>query len=399
MRFSKNGEELVLYFEGRIDSGNAAKIEAEAMSILTAEAHSAVAVDAAKLEYISSAGLRVILKIAKGNKNTRIINVSAEVYEVLEITGFSEMLPVERALRELSLEGCPVIGQGSVGTIYRYDADTVVKCYREGTSLEDLKAEQERSRLALVKGVPTSITFDIVRVGDLYATVYELVNSCSMGHRVHDDPACYPEMAVHFGKVLREIHAIEAAELPIPTVEAVYRRAHKNLTPFYSDEENAIVASWLDAMPRDTKFIHGDFHTKNIMMQGDEPLLIDMGDISIGHPLSDIATAWFVLLWIEPDLSEKSSGIPRAVAGDFFDIFLRTYFETEDETALAELKTVINAMADLRAAIIYGIDFTRPVEAVRRRTNEVRQKAFPHAAETLENIRRAKEVYDRYFPG
>ena len=55
-----------------------------------------VVFDAEDLEYISSAGLRVLLHVRKNNPEMKIINVSSEVYEVFEVTGFSQMLSIER---------------------------------------------------------------------------------------------------------------------------------------------------------------------------------------------------------------------------------------------------------------------------------------------------------------
>ena len=55
--------------------------------------------DAEKLEYISSAGLRVILRLRKQEPELAIVNASPEVYEIFEMTGFTEMMPVSRAYR------------------------------------------------------------------------------------------------------------------------------------------------------------------------------------------------------------------------------------------------------------------------------------------------------------
>ena len=54
-----------------------------------------VVVDAENLEYISSAGLRVVLKLRKEEPKLAIINVAADVYEVFDMTGFSRILTIE----------------------------------------------------------------------------------------------------------------------------------------------------------------------------------------------------------------------------------------------------------------------------------------------------------------
>ena len=59
-----------------------------------------------RLEYISSAGLRVLMKLRKkAGKALPVLNVSPEVFEVFEMTGFTELLDVKKRLREIAVEG------------------------------------------------------------------------------------------------------------------------------------------------------------------------------------------------------------------------------------------------------------------------------------------------------
>jgi len=389
-------DNLTLFFEGRIDSGNAPQVEAEVMAAMDAARFSAATIDAENLEYISSAGLRVVLKIGKRNAGLKIVNASSEVYDIFQMTGFTEMFPVERALRKFSVEGCPVVGQGAIGTLYQYDEDTLIKVYREGSSLEDLRQEQDRSRMALVMGVPTRISFDIVRVGNCYASIYEMINSCSVGRMIQNNPDCAGEMAVVFGQVLRQIHAIDAASLQIPRKEDVYRNAAKVIAKYYTAEEAEAILGWVDAMPRGTAFIHGDYHPKNIMIQDGEPLLIDMGDIGIGHPLYDLAAAYFVILWMPAEFAEQRSGVPRAMAKSFWDIFMKTYFATEDAAKLARLEEVIANAALVRAAILHGTANTFPQKFIDLRVQEMRELALPKRDEILQSLSGAQELFAEF---
>lgn len=92
----KNTETKTLALIGRLDTVTAPELEAEISAILpTAES---LVLDMEKLEYISSAGLRVILKTQKAlaqKAGLKLINVSDDVREVFEITGFSDFLTIE----------------------------------------------------------------------------------------------------------------------------------------------------------------------------------------------------------------------------------------------------------------------------------------------------------------
>ena len=67
-----------------------------------------------------------------------------------------------------------MLGRGSNGTIYRISEDTVVKVYPRGDALSDIRHEREMVRRALVLGIPTAISYDVVSVGDGYGAVFEL---------------------------------------------------------------------------------------------------------------------------------------------------------------------------------------------------------------------------------
>ena len=138
-------EENVLYLElnGRIDSSNAEQAEELIKAIREAHPDLRSVLDAEHLEYLSSAGLRVVLRMRKDVEDLRIINVSTEVYEILDMTGFTDMITVEKAFRRLSLEGCELIAKGANGAVYRYDPETIVKIYHNGASLEEIRLEKE----------------------------------------------------------------------------------------------------------------------------------------------------------------------------------------------------------------------------------------------------------------
>ena len=118
MNTTENNGRLIIALEGRIDTNNAPDIEKEIVEIYDANADKEIAFDAEKLEYISSAGLRVLMKIRKkANKALDVLNVSKDVYEIFDTTGITELLNIKKTLREVSVEGCEVIGQGANGTI------------------------------------------------------------------------------------------------------------------------------------------------------------------------------------------------------------------------------------------------------------------------------------------
>ena len=91
-----NGNALSVILEGRLDTTTAPQLEAQLQDSLSGVTD--LKFDLAKLEYISSAGLRVLLSSQKimNKQGTMVIsNASPEVKEIFDVTGFSDILTIE----------------------------------------------------------------------------------------------------------------------------------------------------------------------------------------------------------------------------------------------------------------------------------------------------------------
>ena len=92
----KKGDALTVTLEGRLDTTTAPALENTLKDSL--DGVNELTLDFAELEYISSAGLRVLLsaqKIMNRQGSMKLKNVSEIIMEILEVTGFSEILTVE----------------------------------------------------------------------------------------------------------------------------------------------------------------------------------------------------------------------------------------------------------------------------------------------------------------
>lgn len=92
---TKNGNELTLALEGRLDTVTAPELEAELKASL--DGAESLVLDFSKLDYISSAGLRVLLsahKVMAGKGGMKVTHVNEIVAEVFEVTGFADILNI-----------------------------------------------------------------------------------------------------------------------------------------------------------------------------------------------------------------------------------------------------------------------------------------------------------------
>ena len=91
-----NGTVIAFSLEGRLDTTTAPELEAELKGSL--EGATSLTLDLEKLEYISSAGLRVLLaaqRIMNQQGEMKVAHVSETVMEIFEVTGFSDILTIE----------------------------------------------------------------------------------------------------------------------------------------------------------------------------------------------------------------------------------------------------------------------------------------------------------------
>ncbi|MCQ2454807.1 MAG: anti-sigma factor antagonist [Clostridia bacterium] len=331
------GKVLFIILKGRIDSQNAADVENKITTIKGENNFEDIIIDAESLEYISSAGLRIILRLRKEYPNIKIINVSSDVYEIFDMTGFTEMIKLEKAYRKLSVDGCEIIGRGANGEVYRLDPDTIIKVYLNPDSLDDIHRERELARRAFVLGIPTAIPYDVVKVGNSYGSVFELLNAQSFSKIINADPSKIDEVVKMFVDLLKKIHSTEVLPEDMPDMKAVALDWADFLKDYLPSDKWQKLYNLIKAVPESNMMMHGDYHTKNVMLQNGEVLLIDMDTLCHGYPIFEFASifnAYIGFNKLQEDNAPSFLGIPDELLVPFWEKTITAYFETDDKEYL-----------------------------------------------------------------
>lgn len=353
-----------IILDGRIDSTNASLAEKQIFEGINAGSEKII-IDAENLEFISSAGLRVILKLRKAYKDIEIVGVSPDVYDVFEMTGFTEMINVQKGYRKLSVDGCEVLGEGSNGVVYRYDPEIVVKVYRNANALNEIKRERQLARTALILGIPTAIPFDVVRVGDSYGSVFELLNAKSFSKLIAAEPENKDKYITEFVDLLKRIHSTEVSPEDMEDMKAVAIGWAEFLADYLPREQSDKLLALIRAVPDRHTMIHGDYHTNNVEMQNGEVLLIDMDTLSYGHPVFELASMFLGFVGfgeLNPASVEKFMKLPYETTKYIWHKSLSLYLETDDEERMNEVaeKAMIVGYARLMRRTIKRIGFDDP---------------------------------------
>ena len=362
---------LYIDIEGRIDATNATETEEKIFSIKNDNPEKHIVLDADKLEYISSAGLRVILRLRKEEPKLAIINVAADVYEVFDMTGFTDMVTIEKAYQRMSVEGCEFIAKGANGAVYRYDDETILKTYFAKDALPEIKQERENARKAFVLGINTAIPYGIVRVGDGYGTVTELLNAVSVTKLIRNNPDDLSEAAKYYIDMLKNIHATEVEDDDVPDMKETALAWADFVAKHIPEEQGKKLRALIEAVPKQNTLMHGDYHTNNIMVQNGEPLLIDMDTLCMGHPVFELGSMFNAFLGyseLDHQVTMNFYGYPHESAEKFWDMALKMYLGTEDEAvcqSVAEKAMIIGYTRMLRRAIRRPEEAESPAKIVR----------------------------------
>lgn len=341
--------EKLITLSGKIDSSNAHEEELRITNELDGF-KGKIIIDVKDLKYISSAGLRVILKIKKMYKNTKIINCNSEVYEIFEMTGFTQMMYIKKAIKSISIDGCEIIDEGAYGIIYRIDSDTIVKVYKNPNSFEEIIKEKENAKKAFILGIPTAISYDIVRVGDLYGSVFEMLDAKTYAVLLREGEDI-DKLVKESVDILKLIHNTESIDNDLPSKRDEAIKWAKFCIDYLPKDIGKKLLKMIKDIPEVNTIIHGDFHIKNIMHLKNESLLIDMETISTGHPILELACSYSIYEGFEcldSKNPEKFLGIPRKQCREFFELTLKYYFDKLNDKEIDDIKKMIRIICYMR---------------------------------------------------
>ena len=332
---------LTIFLEGNVDTTNADQVGKDIDDIRAQYPDGGLVLDLDKLKYISSAGLRQILRLKKKEADYKIINCSSEIYDIFDMTGFAEIMDIQKGYRKMSVDGCEKIGEGSNGIVYRLNPDTIIKVYKNSDALDDIKRERELAKTALVLGINTAIPFDVVKVGDMYGSVFELLSAKSLTKLIVADPDNKDKYVKVFADMLKEIHNTTVKPGTLPEVKKTALSWVEWLKEYIPAETYDKLYKLVDAVPHSDNMLHGDYHTNNVHYANNEAILIDMDTLSVGHPVFEFASIYLAYRGYGAVDHSKVSEFMKLdwdTAGYVWDKLVDLYFEDKDEAFKESVK-------------------------------------------------------------
>lgn len=337
MEHKLNEGVLTIALAGELNSYNSANIEKEIEEIISQNQFDKLVLDFERIIYVSSAGLRIVLKLKQKYKNISVINVSLEVYDVFQMTGFTNIMEIKKAIKEIYIDGAEVIGTGYFSTVYRVDKDTIVKVFNITSDPDQIERELKLAKEAFILGIPTAISFDIVKVKDKLGVRFEMLDCMSLKECVVKHPEKIHEYLVKYAELLKTINTTECFNPEIPLIKQKYLRSVEILKDCLDEKHYLKAKKLIEGIEDRQTFVHGDCHFKNIMVQNDEFILIDMDTLSIGHPIFELALIYAPYCAFnedDPGNSEKFFGVKDEEARALFFALINEYYhkKVDDDT-------------------------------------------------------------------
>lgn len=273
--------------EGRLTSEGAKNLEKEIEAV---QSPGNLELDFSRVSYISSEGIRLLLKLTAQGRKIRLFDVNAEVYDVLESSRITDLLEAKRPLKKVSLEGLKWIGEGASATVYDLDDDRVIKVFHPDISDAFVYMEDEISRQVFLSGIDTMVTYEVVSTDRGKGIIYEKLRSRNMHDCMVEDHSQLVDMVKAFANFVLESHKTHLnrglfgqASDPI----TVTLRQYELLG--ISKEESDVLVDVVNSLVAPTdEFCHADCHMGNVMIKADGGLqFIDVGRVSCGHMIFD----------------------------------------------------------------------------------------------------------------
>ncbi len=343
-----------IHVGGRLTSERAKELEKEIGAV---QGSGNLEMDFADVSWISSEGIRLLLKLTEQGRRIRLFNVSAEVYDALEASRITERLEAKRPLKKVSVEGLRRIGEGASAAVYELDDDRVIKVFYPNVSEAFILMENEISRQVFLSGIDTMVTYDVVSTDQGMGIIYEKLRAENLHDRMKEDRGHLASMARKFADFVLQSHKIRLNG-------GIFGQASDTLTVALreyeslgiSREESGILTDVVNRLVAPTdEFCHADCHLGNAMIKDDGSLqFIDVGRVSCGHMIFDTLSMFIQYRYPGYHRIEDQNNVSRFArpfTPEERQLIWDTYFDTVTGIRDAEQKR----LAEEQISVLSGI--------------------------------------------
>ena len=241
------------------------------------------------------------------------------------------------------------IALGRTAEIYAWNAEQVLKLFRDGWPAASVEYEARIARTIQAAGLPVPAVGEVIEISGRHGLIYERV----VGRSMLDSFRGQPWTLVRFAQMLTDLH-VAMHDRSVPELPSRRKRLEQNIrgAGALSPELAEAALHILHTLPDGDRLLHGDFHPDNILLTAQGPIIIDWNDAATGHPLADVARTSLLLRVGALPPGTAARWLIAAGRRLFHMIYLNRYFRLRpgDRRQLTAWQTVV-AAARLRESI------------------------------------------------
>lgn len=345
----ENNELITVWLPERIDSSNADEVEAKLYEISELNPGKSLSLNAENMEYISSAGLRLLLKFQKAGLLENLGNVSQNVYSILDNTGFIGIINVNRLAASYEYDHNALIGCDSFGKLYKADKENVIRVYDSHVDPSDIEMGFECAKVMMNSPVSCAIPFDMVTTSNGKGCLYSVEDFMSVSTLITKQSDADEFRVKAINKIVKQLNLVhgvtELSDCVPRETDRLPELIYKNLNAF-SEEEKEKICHIVRKISRGNKVILENVNERTILISYKEPVLVDFSLLRFGNPLFEIA-GFYRNVYEFSSLLEVTD---KAEIEHTWQMFLSKYLGTDDKGTIENYDYAAKCFAALMSS-------------------------------------------------
>jgi uncharacterized protein (TIGR02172 family) len=215
-----------------------------------------------------------------------------------------------------------LIAQGKTAEIFEWGGNRVIKLYREWCPDTWAQYEVAAMRAVLKAGLPVPKVDDVIRLENRPGIIMEHVSGPTMIRSFTRKPWRLD----YYAQMLAELH-VQVNSCRVPELQSQHLRLEreiqtsKKLPPI----QKSTALKLLSQLPESDTVCHDDLHMMNVILSIRGPIIIDWTGAAKGHPLSDIARTWLLIVHAKNPTPAVFDFMIDPARRSFYDAYLRHY--------------------------------------------------------------------------
>ncbi len=221
--------------------------------------------------------------------------------------------------------------RGGRSVVYALPEYRILKVFEGRVSAEELLRIVRISHEAKEAGLPVVRIYEAVNASGKLGLISDYLDGETLSDYMHGHTDRFEECAHALSSLSKQLANTRLSPNSTFYTNESYKGALDRLFGILSEEEINVYESAVDSIPRLDTVVHGDFHLRNIIRCRDSRLcMIDLDDLSCGHPIWDISSV-AAAYRLNPEVESDAklllfSGLDRSECETMWNLFTQNYF-------------------------------------------------------------------------